>query len=380
MIYLDNAATTLHKPPEVVEAVSQAMQTLGNAGRGVNEASLDAARSIFGTRVKLASFFHVADPAQVAFTSNATESLNIALKGTLNPGDHVITTVTEHNSVLRPLYELMEQGVEVTHLPCDAKGNVTVDQFAGAIQSNTRAIVTSHASNVTGNVKDITALGQLAREHGLLFIVDAAQTAGILQIDVQAMHIDLLCFTGHKGMLGPQGTGGICVRPGLAVRPLKTGGSGVQTYNKHHPSQMPTALEAGTLNGHGIAGLSAAVDYLQKTTLQTIHARETALMKQFLELARQIDGIRLYGDYEAEDRCAIVSLNLPGLDSAAVGDALFNDYDISVRTGGHCAPLMHETFGTKETGAVRFSFSHFNTEEEIRTAGEALKDLAERTR
>ena len=274
MIYMDNAATTMQKPQQVIDAVAAAMCSMGNAGRGAHAASLGAARTIYDAREKLACFFHAENPKQIAFTMNSTESLNIALKGVLNPGDHVITTMLEHNSVLRPLYELQEKGTELTILKSNPQGTLDYEDVEKAIKENTKAIVCTHGSNLTGNLVDVKRVGEIAKKHGFLFIVDASQTAGVFPIDVQEMGIDILCFTGHKGLLGPQGTGGIYVREGLTVRPLLCGGSGVQTYNKKHPSEMPTALEAGTLNGHGIAGLDAAVEYLMETGIDTIRERE----------------------------------------------------------------------------------------------------------
>jgi len=376
MIYMDNAATTMRKPDTVVQAVTNALCSLGNPGRGVHDAALDASRIIFDTRMKLAEFFHVENPKQVVFTANSTESLNIAIKGTLNSGDHVITTVLEHNSVLRPLYEMEEKGVELTILPADAQGRIRYSDFEASIKENTKAIVCTHGSNLTGNLVDIRRVGAVARAHGLLFIVDASQTAGVFPIDVQEMNIDVLCFTGHKGLLGPQGTGGMVVREGVSVRPLKSGGSGVQTYLKKHPQQMPTALEAGTLNSHGIAGLSAALDYLQETGLDTIREKEKALMRSFYEQVVGIPGITVYGDFDAEERCPIVTLNVRDYDSSEVSDALFQNWGIATRPGAHCAPLMHGALGTVEQGAVRFSFCHYNTMEEIKTAVSALRELA----
>ena len=347
MIYLDNAATTMRKPQEVIDAITAVMCSMGNAGRGVNEASLGAARTVYDTREKLAGFFGAEDARQIVFTMNSTESLNIAIKGILNPGDHVISTVLEHNSVLRPLYEMEKKGVEVTFLGCDEKGTLDYADFDKAIK------------------------------HDLLFVVDASQTAGVFPIDVQKMHIDILCFTGHKGLLGPQGTGGMYVRKGVHVRPLLSGGTGVQTYSKTQPEEMPTALEAGTLNGHGIAGLDAAIGYLEETGIDTIRAKEQALMKRFYEGIKEIPGVKIYGDFSSMDRCAVVSLNIRDYDSGEVSDALLTDYGISTRSGGHCAPLMHEALGTVEQGAVRFSFSHYNTEEEVDTAIRAICELAE---
>ena len=377
MIYFDNAATTMRKPEQVIQAVTEALSSMGNAGRGVHSAALDASRVIFDTRVKLAELFHAEHPKQIVFTMNSTESLNIAIKGVLKPGDHVITTALEHNSVLRPLYEMEDLGVELTVLQADRFGNFCLEEMETAIQKNTKAIVCTHGSNLTGNLVDIKQVGEIAKKHGVLLIADASQTAGVFPIDVKEMNIDILCFTGHKGLLGPQGTGGMYVREGLAVRPLLSGGSGVQTYEREHPKQMPTALEAGTLNVHGLAGLRAAVSYINDYGMENIRKKEQELMRQFYDRVKMIPGIKIYGDFEKKDRCAIVSLNVRDYDSSEVSDALFVHYGISTRPGAHCAPLMHQALGTVEQGAVRFSFSHFNTLEEIEIAVRALEELAE---
>lgn len=376
MIYLDNAATTMHKPKEVIEAVVEAMNSLGNAGRGANAASLGAARTIYETRERLARLFEAENPKQIVFTANSTESLNIAIKGLFKTGDHVISTMLEHNSVLRPLYEIQEKGVEVTFLKSDRKGRVCYDDFEKECKDNTKAIICTHGSNLTGNLVDIKKVGEIAKKHNLLFVVDASQTAGVFPINVQEMNIDVLCFTGHKGLLGPQGTGGMYVREGVAIHPLKSGGSGVQTYNKHHPKEMPTALEAGTLNGHGIAGLCAALKYIEEIGMDNIRETEQKWMRMFYEGVKEIPNVTVYGDFSTEERCPIVTLNIGDYDSSEVSDELLMTYDISTRPGGHCAPLMHEALGTVEQGAVRFSFSHFNTEKEIQTAVRAVQELA----
>ena len=376
MIYLDNAATTMHKPKKVIDAVVCAMSSMGNAGRGANEASLSASRIIYDTREKLCRFFHGENQRQIVFTNNSTESLNIAIKGLLNPGDHVITTMLEHNSVLRPLYEMKEKGVELTIIESDKNGRFRLEDMEAAIRPNTKMIVCTNGSNLTGNYVPLKPVGELAKKHDILFVVDASQTAGVFPIDVQDMMIDVLCFTGHKGLLGPQGTGGMYVKEGIKIRPLKTGGSGVQTYSKTHPAEMPTALEAGTLNGHGIAGLHAAMSYLEETGVDHIRAREQELMWRFYEGVKDIPEITIYGDFSTKERCAIVTLNIGEYDSSEVSDALLTEYSISTRPGGHCAPLMHEALGTVEQGAVRFSFSHYNTEEEVDTAIEAVRELA----
>ena len=376
MIYFDNAATTLQKPESVARAVLEAMKTFGNPGRGVHEPAMAASRAIYDARCALARLFHGENPARIAFTANATQALNTAIKGILKSGDHVITTAMEHNSVLRPLYELAERGVELTILPADKKGRVAYEAFEAAIRSNTRAIVCTHGSNLTGNLLDIGKIGEIAKAHALLLVVDASQTAGVIPIDVGKMNIDILCFTGHKGLLGPQGTGGLYVREGVEVRPLLTGGSGVQSYSKTHPIQMPTALEAGTLNAHGLAGLNAGVGYLLETGIDRIRQKELDLMWAFYEGVKEVPGITVYGDFSSRERCPIVSLNVRDYDSSQVSDALFCEFGIATRPGAHCAPLMHEALGTHQRGAVRFSFSHYNTMEEIKTAVSALREIA----
>ena len=264
MIYLDNAATTRRKPQPVIDAVVKAMTTMGNASRGAHDSALEASRAVYETRCKVARLFGCTRPDHVVFTCNSTEALNIAISGTLNDGDHVITTDLEHNSVLRPLYRLEEAGtISLSFVPADWRGQVNYDDFAALIRPETRAIVCTHASNLTGQMIDIARVGALAKERGLLFIVDASQTAGCVPIHMEDMGVDVLCFTGHKGLMGPQGTGGLCIREGIEIRPFKVGGSGVQSYRKEQPEEYPTRLEAGTLNSHGLMGLSAALDFIQ---------------------------------------------------------------------------------------------------------------------
>ncbi|WP_320992485.1 aminotransferase class V-fold PLP-dependent enzyme [Hungatella sp.] len=376
MIYLDNAATSYQKPEAVYQAVQEAMHHMGNSGRGAHGASLDASRQIYSARELLAELFHAGDPSRVAFTANSTESLNMAVFGLFGPGDHIITTMLEHNSVLRPLYLLEEAGLELTILPADQNGCICYEDIEKVIRPNTKGIICTHASNLTGNMVDIGWIGRFCRKIGLLFVVDASQTAGVFDIDMEEMGIDVLCFTGHKGLLGPQGTGGICVRQGVAVRPLIVGGSGVHSYSKAHPEDMPTALEAGTLNGHGIAGLYAALRYIQETGMEQIRERELSLMRQFYDGVRTIPGVTIYGDFTGQ-RAPIVSLNIRDYDSGEVADELAYHYEIYTRAGAHCAPLMHRALGTESTGAVRFSMSHFNTEAEIDEAVRAVHEIAE---
>lgn len=376
MIYFDNAATTLQKPPAVAEAMLQALQSLGNAGRGAHEPTLKAARVIYDTRVKLARLFGAGDPARIAFTSNATEALNCVLQRLFTQGDHVLTTVCEHNSVLRPLYLAEAHGVDVTHIQADALGRIDYVELEQNLRLQTKAVVITHASNLTGNLTDLKMVSDFTHKHGLLLVVDASQTVGSIPIDVVELGIDILCFTGHKGLMGPQGTGGIYVRSGLALQPFKVGGSGVHSFLTTHPGEMPTVLEAGTLNGHGIAGLNAALDFLLATGIEKIHVHEDKLMRRFVQGVQQLPAVKLYGDYQADERTAIVALNIGTLDSAAVSDILWEDYQICVRAGAHCAPLLHRHFGTEKQGAVRFSFGYFNTEAEVDIAVEAVKELA----
>lgn len=377
MIYLDNAATTMEKPRQVIDAVVRAMTTLGNAARGAHGSSLSASRQVYETRCRLAKFFGCKLPENVIFTANSTEALNIALNGIFQPGDHVITTDLEHNSVLRPLYRLEKQGsIKLDFVAADKQGVPDYAAFETLIRPETRAIVCTHASNLTGNMVDLERVGKIAREHGLLLVVDASQTAGVIPVDMEKYNIDILCFTGHKSLMAPQGTGGLCIREGVEVRPFKVGGSGVHSYEKEQPSAYPTRLEAGTLNAHGIAGLAAALDFIEETGMEAIRAKETALMELFCEGVSPIEGVTLYGDF-ASPRTAVVALNIRDYDSGAVADALYEEYGIAARAGAHCAPRMHRALGTQEQGAVRFSFGWFNTEEEVRRAVEAVRELAE---
>ena len=374
MIYFDNAATTLHKPQEVIDAVIKAMTSMGNAGRGNTSASMEASHIIFDTRENLAKLFNIKDSSRIAFTCNSTEALNIAIKGSLTTGDHVITTMLEHNSVLRPLYEMENKGVELSIIQADKLGNISYDEIKSLIKNNTKSIVCTHGSNLTGNLVDIEKIGKICKEHNLLFIVDVSQTAGVFPIDVEKMNIDILCFTGHKSLLGPQGTGGIFVKEGIEVTPLKSGGTGILTYSKTQPSIMPTHLEAGTLNGHGIAGLNAGIEFINKIGMKKIREKEENLMWRFYNKAKELPHIKIYGDFSKKERCPIVTLNIDNYDSGDIAEELLN-YGVATRAGGHCAPLMHEALGTIEQGAVRFSFGYFNTEEEVDEVIKIIKNI-----
>lgn len=378
MIYLDNAATTLHKPPQVAEAVLHAMTTMGNAARGAHSGALEASRTVFGTREKLARLFACQRADHVVFTANSTEALNIAISGLIHKGDHVISTDCEHNSVLRPLYRLEEErGVALDFVPADRRGLVDYADFERLMRPDTRAVVCTHCSNLTGNILDIGRIAGIAHSRGALLIVDASQTAGTVPIDMQALGVDVLCFTGHKGLMGPQGTGGLCIRPDVEIDPWKVGGSGVHSYDRHQPREYPTRLEAGTLNSHGIAGLSAALDVILERGVADIQRAEHALMQHFYDGVRGISGVTVYGDFSAPERGAIVALNIRDYDSSAVSDELAVTYGIATRPGAHCAPRMHAALGTTEQGAVRFSFSCYNTEQEVDAAIAAVRAIAE---
>jgi len=378
MIYLDNAATTMRKPQCVIDAVVEAMNTMGNGGRGAHGTALKASRAVYDTRRKLAELFGCKRPDHVVFTCNSTEALNIAIRGTLNSGDHVISTDLEHNSVLRPLYHMEEHdGVSLSFVPANRQGLVDYADFERLVRPETKAIVCTHASNLTGEILDLTQIGAIAKKHGLLLIVDASQTGGCVPIDMEAMNIGILCFTGHKGLYGPQGTGGLCIREGVEIRPFKVGGSGIHSYSKVQPPEYPTRLEAGTLNSHGIMGLSAALDFLKETGVQTIADYEHALMMRFYNGVVDLPGVTVYGDFsEGHPRTAVVTLNIHDYDSSAVSDELSECFGIATRPGAHCAPRMHYALGTQEQGAVRFSFSWFSTEEEVNAAIEAVKEIA----
>ena len=358
MIYLDNAATTMHKPQTVIDAVMQAMCSLGNAGRGATSGALDAARIIHGCRTKLARLLGCPRADHVCFTPNSTAALNTVINGVVRPGDRVVTTVLEHNSVLRPLTRLAtEQGVTVGHAGCDASGVLDYDELEQLVTLGTRAVVVTHASNVTGNAVDVSRVAAIAHAAGALAIVDASQSAGTAKIDMDAMGLDVVCFTGHKGLMGPQGTGGLAVAGGVDVAPWAMGGTGVHSFDALQPLEWPTRLEAGTLNGHGIAGLSAGLDFIEaQGGVEAIAAHERALADRFLAGVREIPGIKLYGAFGQPTRSAIVSLNVGDIDSAEISDALMQGWGIATRPGAHCAPLMHRALGTRFRACQRVHF------------------------
>jgi cysteine desulfurase family protein len=377
MIYFDNAATTLPKPKEVGDAILKALNTLGNPSRGGHIFSIDSSRLLYETRELLAKLFNVEDPLNIAFTGNSTASLNMAILGLeLSKGDEIITTTLEHNSVLRPLYLLEKKGINLKFIHSDDFGSIDYEDLENNISEKTKVIVTTHASNLTGNLVDINKIGKLCKKHNLIFIVDGSQSAGVFPIDVVKDNIDILCFTGHKGLLGPTGTGGIYVSPKINLNGLLVGGSGSHSFDSNHPDVMPEKLEAGTPNIHGIAGLNGSLKYIFKIGMDKIREKELNLARKFYLGIKKIPNIIIYGDFKSEYRAPIVSLNLVGVPSSDLADLLWEDYEIATRSGIHCAPLMHTDLKTNEIGIVRFSFSHFNTQEEIEKTIQILKEVA----
>ncbi len=382
MIYLDNAATTMRKPQQVIDAVVAAMGSLGNAGRGAGAGAMDAARVVHECRERVAALLGCPRADHVAFAPNSTAALNCAINGLVGEGDRVVTTVLEHNSVLRPLNRLVaEKGVHVEHADCDELGRLDMAELERLVTPGTRAVVVTGASNVTGNVVDVSAVARIAHAAGALAIVDASQSAGVLPINMAEQDIDVVCFTGHKALMGPQGTGGLAVAEGVDVRPWNVGGTGVHSFDAMQPKGWPTRLEAGTLNGHGLAGLSAGLAFIEDNGgVAAMGAHESALARRLYEGVRNVDGVTVYGDWPAllaeAIRPGIVSLNIEGLASAEVSDMLMQGWGIATRPGAHCAPLMHEALGTREQGVVRFSTSWFTTEEEVDAAIDAVRELA----
>lgn len=376
MIYFDNAATTMLKPPQVAEAVARAINTFGGVGRGAHDAALSADLQVYRARVQIAQLFNGPDAKNVAFGLNITESLNVVISGLLSKGDHAITTAASHNSVLRPLAKKHDQeGVEVAIVPIRPDGSCDYDAYEAAFQPNTKLVVVTHASNLTGDVYDIERMASVAHDHRALFVIDAAQTAGVVPIDMQAQGIDIVCFTGHKSLYGPQGTGGLCLGADVELPTFKEGGSGTHSYDRRQPEFMPEHLEAGTQNGHGIAGLSAGLAYIEEHGVEAIGAKAEALAERFEAGVRDLPGVRIYGRHADAGRTGIVALNVGDVDSGVISDELNMRYEICTRPGAHCAPLMHEALGTETQGAVRFSFSHFNTEDEVDVAIEAMRDI-----
>lgn len=367
MIYFDNAATSLKKPEEVKQALLWALENCGNPARGAHEAALNGLRTLAGARQAIADFFGVGSASHVVFTPNATAALNLAIGGIRG---HIVTTAAEHNSVLRPLYR---RG-SISIAPVDGEGRLNLNRVEAAVRPDTEALVMTHASNLTGNVYDIEAASALCKQKDLRLIVDAAQTAGLLPIDMKKLGLAALCFSGHKALLGPQGIGALCLSPGFLPSPCYVGGSGSDSFSKEHPSALPSRLEAGTQNAHGAAGLAAGIAYVQGRE-GACFAEADRLARRFIAGLRSLEAYRAYGDLDVPLRTPVVALNHRSIDSAELAYRLDRDYGIAVRAGAHCAPLMHRALGTENRGALRFSFSHFNTEAEVDEALEALASL-----
>lgn len=377
MIYFDNSATSFFKPKSVYEAMLFAMKSFGNPSRGLSNASLIADRALFDLRMKIKDFFGSKDPRRVIFTKNSTEALNVVIYGFFNAGDHVITSVTEHNSVLRPLYKLKKEiGLDIDFIDIDDKGNLLYSEISKLIRSSTRAIVINHASNVTGNIADLYEISSICRKHDIKLIVDASQSAGHTAINMTDIGIDALCFTGHKALFGPQGIGAIVLNDDIEIHPLLVGGSGIHSFDEEQPKNYPTCLEAGTQNSHGAYALLKGMEFIEAEGLDNIIEHERKLEKRLYSGLSKMDGIRFFGDYDAERRCPIVSFKLFDEDSSKISMILSEKYDIASRPGAHCAPLIHKAFGTVESGMVRLSLSYFNTMEEVDFAINALSELS----
>lgn len=378
MIYFDNAATSFPKPETVYESVFNVMKNYGaNPGRSGHKLALKAGRGIYETREAISNLFNIKNPMDIIFTYNCTDSLNLGIKGLLIPGDHVITTSMEHNSVLRPLKALEKNGVETTIIKGDSKGRINPLEIENSIKKNTKMIITTHVSNLTGTIMPIREIGEIAKKHGIIYMVDGAQSAGVYDIDVEEMNIDLLAFPGHKGLLGPQGTGGLYIREGIELKELKEGGTGSSSDSLYQPDILPDKYESGTPNAPGIIGLGEGVRYILDRDIANIRRHEEELTRHFIEELLKIDGVKIYGPLDINEQGAVVPINIRDEDSSEISYILDEEYDICVRSGLHCAPLAHKTIGTFEQGVIRFSFGLFNTHEEIEQGIKAIKCISE---
>lgn len=379
MIYLDNGATSFPKPEEVYRSVYNTMMNFGgNPGRSGHKMALEAGRLIHDTREKVANFFNIDNPMNIVFTLNATDSLNMAIKGFLREGDHAIITSMEHNSVVRPIKKLEKEGkIKLDIVKCDKEGNLDIIDIKKLIKVNTRLIVTTHASNVTGTILPVEKIGVLAKEKNITYMLDSAQTAGIYPIDVKKMNIDILAFTGHKSLLGLQGVGGLYIRNGVDIETFREGGTGSSSESLFHPNIMPDKLEAGTPNTPGIVGLGAGIDFIENVGIENIRSKEKDLTEYFLDKLKKLDSVTIYGKSSAENRCPVVSINIGEEDSSEISYILDEVYNIATRPGLHCSPLAHTTIGTLERGTVRFSFGYYNTKEEIDYVIDSIRDITE---
>ena len=382
-IYLDNASTSFPKAPTVATAMSDYITNRGiNINRGSYALAYDVEDIIYTTRQRLNTLFNGHDPSHVIFTQNVTMSLNMVIKGLLKAGDHVLVSSMEHNAVMRPLTQLLDKGITFDTIPCDSTGSIQMDSIEPLIRPNTVALIINHASNVCGTIQPLESIGPICKAHNLQFIVDAAQTAGVIPIDVKACHIDALCFTGHKGLLGPQGIGGIILTKEMAqtLTPLIAGGTGSFSHLETMPTHMPDAFEAGTLNLPGIIGLNEGLAYIESQGMENIHNHELALTQSFLEGLQSIDGINIVGKQNIQDRTAVVSITIDGMDPASIAYELESNYHIMTRVGLHCAPRAHQTLETYPEGTVRFSFGYANTHKDVETALSALHRIVKNTK
>ncbi len=377
MIYLDNAATSFPKPPRVYDEVVNCIKNYGaNPGRGTYDMSIRSEAKVMETREKICELFNIKSPFNIIFTSNATQALNIGIKGLLSYHDHVITTVIEHNSVLRPLYSLSQNEVEVSIIGVDKCGYVNIKDIENEIKSNTKLIIINHASNVLGTIQNINKIGEIAHSKGIKFMVDASQSAGSVPIDVEKYHIDLLAFSGHKGLYGIQGIGGLFVREGIHLKNFIEGGTGSESHSMIQPNFMPDKFESGTLNIPGIAGLCEGIKFIRSLGMEKIRKHENELSEYLLEELKKLPYIKSYGGDSQIDRTSVISFNMDNIDASIVGEEL-NKCEISVRTGYHCAPLIHNIIGTEYAGTVRVSFGYFNTFDDIEKLLESLIRLAQ---
>lgn len=381
MIYLDNAATSYLKPKEVGRAMLYFLEKVGaSPGRSGHRLSIEAGRLLYQTRESLAELLNVIDPLRIIFTLNVTEAINLVLKGLLRPGDQVITSSMEHNSVMRPLRELEKRGVEVKVVLCSPQGDLDPVDIKRSIKENTKLIVLNHGSNVIGSILPISAVGAIARDYGLLFLVDTAQTAGCYPLDVKKDNIDLLAFTGHKALFGPPGTGGLVVGERVDIKklnPLKVGGTGSRSESEEQPDFLPDIYESGTPNTVGLSGLNEGVRFILKEGVDKIRQHEKNLITHLIEKLKEIPEVILYGEDHLKDRVAVVSFNLEDKWPSDVGLRLDEEYDIMCRVGLHCSPAAHKTIGTFPVGTVRFSMSWFNTFKEVDQAIIAIRNIAE---
>ena len=377
MIYLDNAATTFPKPKSVYSNVMKAMTEYGaNPGRGSHAMAIEGARVIYETRELIAELFNLDDPMRVIFTFNATDGLNLAIKGLLESGDHVIATAMDHNSVLRPIKEMEKNGVENTIVPCAHDGTINVKDIEKSIKSNTKLVVTTHVSNLTGTVVPVKEIGEMCREKNVIYLLDASQSAGVIDIDLKKLNIDFLVAPGHKGLLGPQGTGILLINSEAEVNSLKQGGTGSESSSMYQPNFYPDKFEPGTHNLPGIAGLNAGVKYILNKGIKSICSHEKELLELFINEIKKNPKIKIYGPESIEQRSGVVPINIEGMDSSEVAYILDTEYNIAVRPGLHCAPLAHKTIGTEKIGAVRFAVGPFTKSTEILAAVKALNEIS----